>query len=180
MSKIKSSNLILIKVVLWGVLFFSTEALVYYVRWFVPFLRDKMAYVVPVGKIPFLWFVVQICDNIIFVLVGLLLLKLFRKYQKTGFFDKGSLKVFDGVILSCIALALLGAVQTIANNFYEVHFNQWISFESIANLLLRSFTRLIILREPQTMYFLLAIILWAVKQFVTKALLIKNENEAFV
>ncbi len=180
MSKIKSSNLILIKVVLWGVLFFSTEALVYYVRWFVPFLRDKMAYVVPVGKIPFLWFVVQICDNIIFVLVGLLLLKLFRKYQKTGFFDKGSLKVFDGVILSCIALALLGAVQTIANNFYEVHFNQWTSFESIANLLLRSFTRLIILREPQTMYFLLAIILWAVKQFVTKALLIKNENEAFV
>jgi hypothetical protein len=30
------------------------------------------------------------------------------------------------------------------------------------------------------MYFLLAIILWVVKQFVSKALLIKEENEAFV
>jgi hypothetical protein len=30
------------------------------------------------------------------------------------------------------------------------------------------------------MYFLLAIILWAVRQFVSKALVIKSENEAIV
>lgn len=180
MNKTQTSNLILIKVVLWGAIFFSAQALVYHIRWFIPFLKDKIAYVVPDGKMPFLWFVVQICDNIIFLLVAILLIRLFSKYRKTGFFDKGSLKVFNGVIVSCVALALLGAIQTICNNFYEVHFNQWTSVESVSNLLFRSFTRLLIFREPQTMYFLLAIILWTVKQFVTKALIIKNENEAFV
>jgi hypothetical protein len=180
MSKKQTSNLILIKIVLWGAIFFSAEALVYHIRWFIPFLSNKITYVVPDGKMPFIWFVVQICDNIIFLLVGLLLIRLFSKYTKTGFFDKGSLKVFNGVIISCVALALLGAIQTTINNFYVVHFNQWTSVQSVSNLLFRSFTRLLIFREPQTMYFFLAIILWAVKQFVTKALIIKNENEAFV
>jgi hypothetical protein len=180
MSKTKTSNLILIKVVLWGAVFFSAQALVYHIRWFIPFLKDKITYVVPDGKMPFLWFVVQIFDNIIFLLVAILLIRLFSKYRKTGFFDKGSLKVFNGVIVSCIVLALLGAIQTTVNNFYEVHFNDWTSIEGVTHRLYRAFTRLLILREPQTMYFLLAIILWAVKQFVTKALIIKNENEAFV
>lgn len=176
----------LIKMALWGAIFFSSEALVYYIRWFIPFLSNKTVNVavpircVPSGKMPLLWFVTQICDNIIFLIVGVLLIRLFNKYKKTGFFDNESLKVFNGVIFSCIGLALLGAIQTIVNNFYEVHFDQWTSVGSIANRLFQSFTRLLILREPQTMYFLLVIILWAVKQFVTKALIIKNENEAFV
>jgi hypothetical protein len=62
----------------------------------------------------------------------------------------------------------------------KVRLQQWTSPVSIANLALRSFTRLLILKEPQTMYFLLAIILWSVKQFVAKALIIKHENESFV
>ena len=123
MSKKQISTLIPVKLALWGAIFFSTEALVYY---------------------------------------------------------KGSLKVFNVVIASCIGLALLGAIQTVVNNFYEVHFTQWTSLVSVTNLAFRSFTRLLVLREPQTMYFLLAIILWAVRQFVSKALVIKNENEAFV
>lgn len=180
MSKTQISSLIPIKVVLWGAIFFSAEALVYYVRWLIPFLNNKTANVVPLGKMPLLWFIVQIFENIIFLVVGGLLIRLVNKYRRMGFFDEGSLKVLNAVILSCIALALLGVIQTIANNFYEVHFDQWTSLESFANLAFRSFTRLLILREPQTLYFLLAIILWAVKQFVTKALVIKNENEAFV
>ena len=178
MSKI--SNLILIKIVLWGAIYFSALALVYHVRWFIPFLLNNAANVVPSDQMPFLWFIVQISKNIIFIVVGLFLVKLFKKYQQTGFFDMESIKVFNVVIISCIGLGLLGAIQTISNNLYEVHFNDWTSLEAIANLMLRSYTRLLIFKEPQTLYVLLAIILWSVKQFVSKALIIKYENEAFV
>jgi len=180
MSKSIISNFILIKSVLWGAIFFSALALVYHVRWFIPFLQDNTNGVVPNQQMSFIWFVVQICNNIIFLFVGFLLFKLFRKYQQTGFFDSECLKAFDGVIISCIGLALLGAVQIVSNGFYEIHFNQWTSVVSVSNLLFRSFTKLLIFQEPQTMYFLLAIILWAVKQFVAKALIVKNENEAFI
>jgi hypothetical protein len=180
MSKTQISSLIPVKVILWGTIFFSAEGLVYNVRWFIPFLNNHTTNVVPIGKMPLLWFLVQILENIIFLVVGGLLIRLVNKFRRTGFFDEESLKVLNGVILSCIALALLGAIQTIANNFYEVHFDQWTSLESIANRALRSFTRLLVLREPQTMYFLLAIILWAIRQFVSRALVIKSENEAIV
>ena len=180
MSNSKIFNLILIKCALWGAILLSAVALVYHIRWFIPFLRDNTYGVVPNQQMPFIWFVVQICNNLIFLFVGFLLFKLFRKYQQTGFFDSESLKAFDAVIISCIGLALLGAVQIVSNNFYEVHFNQWTSVINVTNLLFRSFTKLLIFQDPKTMYFLLAIILWAVKQFVTKALIVKNENEAFV
>jgi hypothetical protein len=180
MSKVKISNLTLIKIVLWGAIYFSTLAFVYHIRWFIPFLLNNTANRVPTDQMPLLWFIVQISKNIIFITVGLFLVKLFRKYQRTGFFDKESLKVFNVVIISCVGLGLLGAIQTISNNFYEVHFNDWTSIEAIANLMFRSFTELLIFKEPQTLYILLAIILLAVKQFVSKALIIKNENEAFV
>lgn len=180
MPKVTFSKLFLIKLVLWGAIFFSAQALIYHIRWFIPFLNHQITPMLFVGKIPTLWFVVQICSNSIFLIVGLLLLNLFRKYQRTGFFDKQTLQIFNAIIYSCLGLALLGIIQTIANNLYEVHLQQWTSPVSIANLALRSFTRLLIFKEPQTMYLLLAIILWSVKQFVTKALIIKQENESFV
>lgn len=180
MSKSKISVSVLIKFVLWGAIFFSALALVYHIRWFIPFLQYHVCAVVPNGQMPFIWFIVQICNNIIFLLVGFLLFRLFSRYEQTGFFDNESLKAFDGVIISCIGLALSGAIQIISNNFYEVHFSEWTSVIGVSNLLFRSFTKFFIFQEPQTMYFLLAIILWAVKQFVTKALLVKSENEAFV
>ena len=176
----KFSSISLVRLVLWAAIFFSGEALVYYVRWFIPYLSNKTANVVPLENMPILWFMIKIFENIIFLVVGGLLIRLINKYSRTGFFDEESLKVLNGVIFSCIGLALLGAVRTVVNNFYEVHFHQWTSLESFANLVLRSFTRLLIFREPETMYFLLAIILWAVRQFVSKALVIKSENEAIV
>jgi hypothetical protein len=180
MNKKQSSSISPIKLVLWAAIFFSAEALVYYIRWFIPFLSNKTVNVVPSGNMPILWFIIKIVENIIFLVVGGLLIRLMNKYNRTGFFDEESLKVLNGVIFSCIGLALLGAVQTVVNNFYEVHFDQWTSLKSFANLAFRSFTRLLILREPETMYFLLAIILWAIRQFVSKALVIKSENEAIV
>lgn len=180
MHKVTSPKLLLIKMVLWSTIFFSAQALIYHIRWFIPFLNHQTTPALFTDNIPVLWFIVQICSNAIFLTVGLLLFGLFKKYQRTGFFDEQTLIVFNAVIYSCLGLALLQAIQTIANNFYEVHFQQWTSPLSIANLVLRSFTRLLIFREPQTMYFLLALILWSVKQFVAKALIVKRENESFV
>jgi hypothetical protein len=180
MNASKRPNTTFIKAVLWGAIFFSVLALIYHIRWFVPFLENNSHGVVPEHQMPVVWFVVQICNNIIFLFVSFLLYRLFGKFQQTGYFDTNSLKAFDGVILSCIVLAFLGLVQVISNNIYELHFNQWTSLFAISNLLFRSFTRLLIFQDPQTMYFLLAIVLWSVRQFVTKALMVKKENEAFV
>ena len=180
MPKIILSKFLLIKIALWCTIFFSAEALIYHVRWFIPFLNHRTTPALAGDKLPGLWFTVQIFSNVIFLFVGILLLRLFRKYQQTGFFDKQTLRVFSVTIYCCLGLALLGAIQTITNNFNEVHFEQWKSFDDIANRSFRSFTRLLILKEPETFYFLLAIILWTVKQFVTRALVIKDENESFV
>jgi len=177
----KISRLTLIRVVLWLTVYFSGLALLYHTRWFIAFLlNNKNHYVVPDNELPFVWFGVQICSNLLFLYVCYLLIRLFKKYHKTGFFDEDSLKVFNGVILSCLGLAILGAAKIIINNFSEVHINEWTSFDGIINLFFRSFTRLLVFNGPQTMYLLLAIILWSVKQFVTSALDVKRENESFV
>lgn len=180
MNRTKAATFVFIKALLLAVIFFSCLALVYHIRWFIPFLQNQTNVVIPNEQVSVLWYVVQICNNLIFLFVGFLLIRLLKKYGQTGFFDVESMRVFDAVILSCITLALLGSVLTIHNHFYDVHSNQWTSIESVANLLFRSFTRLLVFKEPQTMYFLLAIILWVVKLFVSRALFIKEENEAFI
>lgn len=180
MRKANLSTSLLLKMALYCAILFSAEALVYHVRWFIPFLYNQPTPQLFEDKIPMLWFIGQICSNAIFLIVGILLLGLFRKYQQTGFFDKHTLRVFNVTIYGCLALALLGAIQTVSNNLSEVQYEHWTSLEAIANLTFRSFTRLLLFKEPETMYFLIAIILWAVKQFVTKALVIKHENESFV
>ena len=178
--KNESAKLFLIKIVLWGTMGFSTLALVFHIRWFIPFVINQQNLVVPTGQEPYTWFIVQICNNIIFLVVGYLLLRLFNRYKKTGFFDPVSLKVFDGVILSCVALAVLGAAQITVNDFNEVHFAQWTSIISVSNLSFQTFTKLLLIKSPQIIYFLVAIILWVVKQFTVKALQVKNENETFI
>jgi hypothetical protein len=171
---------ILINLVLFGTLFFSAQALLYYVRWFIPFLSSGQSFIVPAGRMPLIWFIVKIASNAIFLSVAILLVKFFRRYRKSGFLEKDSLRIFDWVIVSCLSLAFLGMVQTVCDNFYEVHLEQWTSLWSTSNLLLRSFTRLLVFREPQTMYLLIAAILWVVREFAGKALTIKKENELFV
>lgn len=180
MNSKKPLRLIAIKAVLWGTILFSSLALVYHIRWLIPFLQTKTNFVIPNEQVSVVWYIVQIGSNVIFLLVSFLLMKLFNKYQRTGFFDMESLKVFDAVIFACVTLALFGAILTVYNNYQEVHLEQWTTVTGVVNLIARSFTRLLVFKEPQTMYFLLAVILWAVKQFITKALILKNENEAFV
>ena len=84
------------------------------------------------------------------------------------------------MIFACLGLGALGAAKTVMNNFSEVHTMEWTSLVSILNLVLRSFTRLLIINSPQTVYLLLAAILWVVKQFVITALEVKRENESFI
>jgi len=161
--------------------YFSGLALIYHTRWFIAFLlNNNIHYAVAVDEVPFVWFIIQICSNLIFLYVSYLLIRLLKKYRKTGFFDEESLKVFNDVILSCLGLAILGATKIVINNFSEVHINEWTSLAGIINLSFRSFTRLLVFNGPQTMYLLLAIILWSVKQFVMSALDVKKENESFV
>ncbi|MEI7523819.1 MAG: hypothetical protein WCJ95_05795 [Mariniphaga sp.] len=181
MYKIALSKLSVITIVLWITVYFSALALVYHIRWFIPFLLNgSMHFVVPPNEVPLVWFGTQISTNLIFLYVAWLLIRLIRKFKKSGFFDRGSLKALDGVIVSCLALALLGAVRIILNNLSELHLNDWTSAVSIVNLITRSFTRLLVFSAPQTIYLLLSIILWSVRQFVTTALAVKEENEKFI
>ena len=168
------------RLLLYAIIVFSSQALIYHIRWFVPFLADGHSYLVPPGKTAIIWFVAKIFSNAIFLTVSLLLLRFYRKFSKTGFLEKDSLRMFDIVISACLLLAVLGITQTICDNIHELHMQEWTSLWGIANLLFRSFTLLLVLREPQTLYFLVAALLWLVRQFVPKALTLKKENELFI
>jgi len=179
MNKYRQNNL-LIALIGWGAILFSAEALIYYTRWFIPLLTSGHSFVAPPVNIPELWFMLMIGSNLIFLAVGMLLLRLHRKYLKSGYFEKDSLHILDWVTILSLCLAFLGVIQTIFENFNELHTEGWVSVWSTSNGLFRFFTRLLILKAPQTMYFLFAAIMWAVRQFVVQALNVKKENEAFI
>jgi hypothetical protein len=180
MSKALISKPQLIQAVIWTTIGLSALALIYHLRWFVDFLLYDSIAVVPTEQMPIIWFGSQIFNNTIFLFVGYMLIRHFNNYEENGFFDETSLKVFDGVILACVSLAVMGAIQVLGNNFSEVHILEWKSAESAINLFVRSFTKIFVFEGPQTIYFLIAIILWSVKQFVKSALFIKKENESFI
>lgn len=166
--------------VLWCIVFFSFVALVFHVRWFIPYLTQNASYTVPTGQTPAMWFLVQITSNVLFLYVSYLLIRLIKNYQRTKFLSVASFKVLNAMIASCLLLALMGAGQFIANHFSEMKLERWVSADAILNSLLRVSVKFLFIENPQTMYFLLAIILWVLKQFVIKALEIKNENESFI
>ena len=180
MGNTKFSKVTLIKSTLWGTILLSILALVYHIRWFVPFLLNSVVHRVPDGQSPIAWFAVQIFSNVIFIFVGYLLIRLFNRYQQKGYFDRDSLKVFDVMILSCICLALLGILKLTFSDFHPLPLSEYNSIWGTLNLVAFLIIDTVTIKEPQTMYFLLAIILWTVKQFVIKALFVKSENEAFV
>jgi len=179
MGKTSISKPLFIKSLLWGAIIFSATALIYHIRWLITFLTDNISYVVPNGQTPLIWFLVQICNNMIFLFVGYLLIKLFSKFQKTGFFDKGCIGVLNRIIIACIGLAILGIIKL---GFSDYNDTQLYDVNVVSGLttFIRFFTNIIIFKEPQTMYLLLAIILWTVKQFVSNAIFVKAENEKFI
>ena len=179
MKKLMQGNF-LIALIGWGAVLLSAEALIYYTRWFIPLLTGHHSFVAPPVNIPELWFIGKIASNAIFLWVGVLLLRLYTKYRRSGYFEKGSADILNKVIVACLALAFIGFVQTICENADALHINQWTSLWAVANSLWRFFTHLIVLREPQTMYLLLAAIVWGIKQFVSQALNVKRENELII
>lgn len=180
MIKEKASIPKALNIVLLGIIFFSALGLIFHIRWLIASLSDNTYYAIPTGQIPILWFFVQISSNIIFLYVGYLLFMLLKKYKKAGFFGNDCLKVFNAIILSCIILAALGAIQFAANNFQEIQNTKWNSVETIFNGVLRISVRFFVINNPQTMYLLLAVTLWAVKHFAIKAIEIKSENETII
>ncbi|MBX3254476.1 MAG: hypothetical protein KF862_10075 [Chitinophagaceae bacterium] len=182
MNKTGVQKFILTKIILWGAIYFSVVALIYHIRWFVPFLASGVSTVVPDGQTPLIWFLVQVGNNIIFLFVGYLLVKLFGKFNQTGFFDKECIVVLDKIIVSCIVLAILGVIKLGYSNYNNIQIKEVSEAGIIGklHLLARFITNIIVVKEPQTMYFLLAAMLWTVKQFVNKALFVKAENEKFI
>ena len=180
MNTVNSAKLLIVKIALACIAFYSLLALVFHIRWFVFFLITGIPGKVPAGQLPFVWFPVQILSNIIFLIVTYQLLFLFLKYQKLGFFDRSALRVFNIVILTCISFACLASIQTISSNLSEVHLSDWRSIDGSLNLLFRTFTNLLVFREPQSLFLLLSIILWVVKQFVCNALELKTESDSII
>ena len=179
MGKTKFTKPIFIKSILWAAILFSTIALIYHIRWFIPFLTNKTSYVVPNGQLPLIWFLVQICNNLIFLFVAYLLIKLFNKFQQTGYFDKECITALERIIISCIGLAILGVIKLGFSNYNDIQISE-INEVSELNLFIRFFTNILVFKEPQTMYILIASILWTVKQFVNNAIFVKRENEKFI
>jgi hypothetical protein len=179
MKKIASGNF-LIALIGWGTVLFASEAIIYYTRWLVPLLSGHPSHVAPPLKFPQLWFIGKIASNAVFLWVAILLLRLYKNYRKLGYFEKDSIRLLDKVILACLFLAAIGMVQTGCEYAAELRTDQWTSLWAIANRVYRSFNRLFVLKEPQTMYLLLAAILWGIRQFVIQALNVKKENELFI
>lgn len=170
----------IIQLVLWSAILFSALAFCYHLRWFISYLVDGIHFVGAANQFPSIWFVVQLTNNIIFLYSAYLIYKLIRNYGHKGFLDHTCMQTFNILIIACLWLAGSGSVLTLSNHLNEFHLDAWTSLYAIANLLFRSTTNLLIFDSPQTMYLLLALILWCVKQFVANALLIKKENESFI
>lgn len=177
----KLSKLNLIKFILYSILVLSTVALIYHVRWLASYMANSIEIHVPDGQTPYAWFSTQIASNLIFIYVGYLLLRLFARYQKAGYFEVGSLQIFNSVIVSLLGLAILSIVRlAFSDSFFVLPLSEYNSLAGIINLIFVLFVDTVTFKEPQTMYFLLVLILWSMKQFVVKALSIKQENEAFI
>jgi len=180
MNTLNPSKINLIKLTLWVVVLLSSAAIIYHTRWMINYILDSTDYKVPSGQSPLIWFITHIGSNLIFLYVGCLLIRLFKNFQGQGYFEKDSLKVFDHVMLSCLGLALLTTIRLAFSDFYYLSLNEYNSIEGIINLSALLIIDTLTFEEPQTMYILLALILWVVKQFITKALSFKSENEAFI
>jgi hypothetical protein len=170
----------LVKNALVGIIILSSIALIYHIRWFLPFLFNSVEHGVPDGQSPMIWFCVQILSNTIFLFAGYLLMRLYNKYQLKGYFDKYSLKVLDYLIISCILLATLGFVKLAFSNFYPLPLSEYNSIWGAFNLIMYFIIDTVSFKEPQTMFLLITVILWVIRQFVIKALFVKSENETFI
>jgi hypothetical protein len=107
-------------------------------------------------------------------------MRLFNKFQQVGYFDQECMRVLDKTIVCCIGLALLGLLKLTFSNYNDIDVSGDLTLQSSFNLFSRFVMNIIVFKEPQTMYLLLATILWTIKQFVKKAILVKSENEAFI
>lgn len=179
MNPINFSRLAITQIIVCGAVLCSSTALLYHVRWFIPYLSQHVSYVVPNGEEPMIWFSIQIISNLIFIWVGSLLLALFRKYQKTGFFDTTCLATLDRIQISFLLLAVLGIIKLGFSTSNDMQMSE-LNFVSFLPMSARFILHIVAFKEPCTIYILAAITIWAVKQLLVRSLLLKVENEAFI
>ncbi len=173
-----SSQKFLPEAFLWSLMAMSALALTYQLRWFFPFLWDYTnGFLTTVRLVEF---IVQLASNSVYLLVCYLLISLLRRFKTIGYFDNSSLTVCKQIAWSCIGLGVLGSVMAIARNLSEVHWNDWTNFIAVANLGFRTVTQILFFKEPQTMYFLVGVLLFIIHDFTGKALAVRSENESFI
>ncbi len=166
--------------VCWVCLYFSIVSLVYHIRWYVPWLENGFEFLVPAGQKPGVWFLSQILTNVLLVSATVFLTLFVRSFRKTEYFNTKSGRYISGIIWCCIGLGAIGLLKTVMNNPELIHWEDWNSPAAILNLLMKSVTELVFLREPQTMYFLLGMALWIIRLFITKAVGFKEDSEAVI
>lgn len=180
MQNIKLSKLDLIKIISWSIILFSISAIIYHVRWLVPYLQDSIYHKVPSGQSPLVWFLAQIGSNIIFLYVGFALLRLNFNFHNRNMHTKNGLRIFDQVIVSCLGLVLLSVIRIASSDFYTLSLDQYVGIEGIFNLVTMLIIDTLTFKESQSMYIIIVPVMWIIKQFALKAISYKQENEAFI
>ena len=178
----------------------STVVLFYHTASFAGYLADSNTELLNVGASATAWFIVQIFTKLLFILVGYLTIKLVEQYENIGFFEAQSLVYFNYIALACICMAVLQAssfatdiylglqVQVIPENqlFQEPEPTMLeesvLAFRSSIFMMaaIHFVTKLFIGENPQTMYFMMALVVFTIKHFVKKALLIQADNQSII
>lgn len=164
----------------WICIYFSLVSLVYHIRWYIPWLQNGYQFLTPFGQNPNIWFLSQIFTNLFLLLGSIFLTYFIRSFREVKYLSYKSSFFISGIILCSIGLGCIGILKTILNNTESIHFEDWKNLESVFNLLLKSATELIFIKEPQTMYFMVGITLWIIKTFVSKALTYKEDSESVI
>ena len=187
-----------IKYCMYALMLVSTIVLFSHTASFAMYLAGSNTELLAIGASPMAWFIVQIFTKLLFILVGYLTIKLVEQYENIGFFEAQSLVYFNYIALACIGMAVLQA-SSFATDIYlglqvqvipESQLFQDPTMLEESVLAFRSsifmmaaihfVTKLFIGENPQTMYFMMALVVFTIKHFVKKALLIQADNQSII
>jgi hypothetical protein len=187
----------IVKYCLYALSIITLLVMITHIAQFYTHLNNPEYKILDVGASVNAWFFVQFCSRTLFLVVGYLILKLIRQYELTGFYDSKSLILFNYISLACICIAILES-GLFSYNIYLGLSSKLTSLKDVVPIeggtfcpkfdqitvlcmtMIRFVFNLFIGDSPQTMYFIMALAVLAIKQFVKKALVIHSENQAFI
>lgn len=180
----------LIKFSLYLFLVITVAVMFAHIIQFISMINNPNFKILDIGASPKAWFVTQFCTRTLFLAVGFFILRLIQQYEKTGFYTSKSLRLFDYIALACVGMAILEA-GLFSYNIYLGLQSTYISLQNtiptevdqygiLLMTSIRFIFKLFIGDSPQTMYFIMALVVLAIKEFVKKALVVHLENQAFI